>query len=54
MILTVHDELMIEVDDRDVETVSALVKEVMESVVKVCVPLEVEVGSGQNWAEAKK
>ncbi len=53
LILTVHDELVIEVCDEDAEKVAKLVKEVMQNVVKLCVPLEVEVGIGSNWAEAK-
>jgi len=53
MILTVHDELVLEVPNDLVAETSALVKEIMENVVRLCVPLEVEVGTGPNWAEAK-
>lgn len=54
LILTVHDELVIEVRADDVLAVSNLLKEAMENVVKLCVPLKVEVGSAGNWAEAKR
>lgn len=53
LILTVHDELVVEVCDRDAKVVAKLVKEVMENVVRLCVPIEAEVGVGNNWAEAK-
>jgi DNA polymerase-1 len=53
MLLTVHDELVFEVplDERD--TVEPLVRETMESVTELSVPLVVDVGFGPTWAEAK-
>jgi len=53
MILTVHDELVLEVplDERD--RVEPLVREVMESVCELKVPLVVDLGFGPTWAEAK-
>lgn len=53
LILTVHDELVIEAPENEARKIADLMKEVMESVVKLCVPIEVEVGIGQNWDEAK-
>ncbi len=53
MILTVHDELVLEVPLEEREGVEALVREVMESVCELTVPLEVDLGFGPNWAEAK-
>jgi len=53
LLLTVHDELVVEAPEEDAEEISKLVKETMENVVKLCVPIEVEVGVGKNWAEAK-
>ncbi|MBW6400726.1 DNA polymerase I [Roseomonas sp. HJA6] len=52
MLLQVHDELVFEVPAAEVEATSALVKDIMESVAKLRVPLSVEVGTGQSWAEA--
>jgi DNA polymerase I len=53
MILTVHDELVLEVplDERD--RVEPLVREVMESVCELKVPLVVDLGFGPTWADAK-
>jgi DNA polymerase-1 len=53
MILTVHDELLFEAPKEDADAVAALVKEKMSSAVKLSVPLDVDVGIGENWTEAK-
>ncbi|MBI5728982.1 MAG: DNA polymerase I [Candidatus Magasanikbacteria bacterium] len=53
MILQVHDELVFEVQDGLEDKVSALVKKIMESAVKLRVPVKVEVGSGTRWGEIK-
>nr|MBA2327413.1 DNA polymerase I [Actinomycetota bacterium] len=53
MVLTVHDELVLEVPLEERERVEAIVREVMESVCELKVPLEVDLGFGPNWAEAK-
>lgn len=52
MIIQVHDELVFEVPDKELEVVQQMVKEEMESVVKLIVPLEVEAHWGKNWNEA--
>ncbi|MBL4588713.1 MAG: DNA polymerase I [Alphaproteobacteria bacterium] len=52
MLLQVHDELIFEVPNSELEQTSKLVAEVMESVVKLSLPLTAEAGTGQNWAEA--
>jgi DNA polymerase-1 len=52
MVLTVHDELVFEVPEDKAKEACARVKEVMESALKLDVPLVVEVGSGHNWSEA--
>ena len=57
MLLQVHDELIFEVPNAQLEETSRLVKEVMESAfeimgVKISVPLQAEAGSGQSWAQA--
>ncbi len=53
MLLTVHDELVVEVPTKQAKRVAKIVKETMENVVKLCVPIEVEVGIGDNWEECK-
>lgn len=53
MILTVHDELVVEVPREAAREVAALVKTRMEQVVTLTVPLKVEVGIGENWKAAK-
>ena len=52
MILQVHDELVFEVPEEEVETLSALVKEQMENAAHLSVPLTAEVGVGDNWLQA--
>ena len=53
MILTVHDELLFEAPEADAEATAARVRELMESAVKLNVPLIVDVGIGENWKDAK-
>jgi DNA polymerase-1 len=50
-VLTVHDSLMYEVEDSKVEEVSRNVKEVMESLVELKVPLFCDIGVAKNWGE---
>ena len=52
MIMQVHDELVFEVEESEIEVVVQHVKAVMESVANLDVPLLVEAGFGNNWAEA--
>ncbi len=52
MTLQVHDELVFEAPESQVENFAARVKEVMEGVLTLKVPLEVDVNWGKNWAEA--
>ena len=52
MLLQVHDELLFEVPDSELEQIRALVRESMEGVMALNVPLRVDVGVGGNWAEA--
>ena len=52
MMIQVHDELDLSVPADQVGEVSALLKEVMENVVELDVPLIVDVQSAKNWAEA--
>ena len=48
---TVHDELVIEAPNSEVNQVVELTRECMESAVRLSVPLAVEVGVGNNWAD---
>ncbi|MBI4364097.1 MAG: DNA polymerase I, partial [Candidatus Latescibacteria bacterium] len=52
MILQVHDELLFETDEDERESLTALVREVMEHALPLRVPLRVNVGRGRSWAEA--
>jgi DNA polymerase-1 len=53
MLLTVHDELVLEVPVDERESVEDLVRRVMENVCELKVPLRVDVGFGPTWADAK-
>lgn len=52
MLLQVHDELIFEVPDKEIDKTKAVVKQVMESAASLNVPLEVDIGTGANWDEA--
>jgi DNA polymerase-1 len=52
MLLQVHDELVFEVPEGEEAATASLVREVMEGVASLRVPLKVDVGFGRNWAEA--
>ena len=53
IILQVHDELILNVKEEELEIVKALVKEEMENVLKMSVALEVDTNIGKTWYEAK-
>ena len=53
MVLQVHDELVFTAPEAEVERVQGLVREKMESVVSLKVPLKVDVGVGRTWGDAK-
>lgn len=52
MVLQIHDELLFDAVAEEVEAVERLVKEEMENVIKLSVPLTVECNHGSNWLEA--
>jgi DNA polymerase-1 len=52
MLLSVHDEIVLEVPPDEIKTVTGLVEDVMEGIWDLAVPLKVNVASGSNWAEA--
>ena len=51
IVMQVHDELIVEVRDSEVEECKRLVKEEMEKAVSLSIPLTVDVTSGKNWLE---
>lgn len=51
MILQIHDELIFEVPDHEIDFFKNLIKEKMEQVMLLKVPLLVEIGVGKNWKE---
>ncbi|CUO00763.1 DNA polymerase I [Mitsuokella jalaludinii] len=53
ILLQVHDELVLEAKESELETVQAILHEAMENVVSLSVPLVIDVHWGRNWAEAK-
>jgi DNA polymerase-1 len=52
MLLTVHDELVFEVPPDELEVLTRLVREIMEGVWELRVPLKVNISTGSNWDEA--
>ena len=50
--LQVHDELVLEVNEKQIEDVAKLVKDVMENIVDLEVKMLAEVGTGDTWATA--
>jgi len=53
MVLTVHDELLFEVPDAELDATREAVRSLMEQAYPMDVPVRVDVATGANWAEAK-
>ncbi len=53
MLMQVHDELLVEVPEKEVDKVQQILKHEMESAVSLDVPLVADVGVGDNWMDAK-
>ena len=53
MILQVHDELLIEADETELEEVQQILQDKMEHAAELSVPLSVDMHTGKNWYEAK-
>lgn len=53
LILQVHDELILNVCKDEMDAVNTIVKDEMEKVMKLSVPLEVDINTGDNWYDAK-
>jgi len=54
MLLQVHDELVFEVPENEVETMRRLVPDLMVNAIKLSIPLKVDVKTGRNWGEMEK
>lgn len=53
IVMQIHDELLLEAPDHEVERAMEIVRREMESAVELDVPLLVEIGAGKNWMNAK-
>ena len=53
LVMQVHDELIVETYDDEIEKVKSLMKEAMENVVKLDIPLDVDLNVGNSWYDAK-
>ena len=53
LILQVHDELIVEAPEDEVDRVKALLKDCMEGVVALKVPLRADISTGGDWRECK-
>jgi DNA polymerase I len=53
LLMQVHDELLVEASEKEVEAVAQILRHEMESAVSLDVPLVVDVGVGDNWMDAK-
>ena len=52
MLLTVHDELVFDMYRDEEETVKPVIEKCMKTALQLDVPIEVEMGKGENWLEA--
>jgi DNA polymerase-1 len=52
LLLSIHDELLFEIEEKRVAEAREIVKESMENAINISVPIEVLIGTGQNWNEA--
>lgn len=51
IILQVHDEILFEIDEKDLDYIAPKIKKTMESIIELSVPLEVEMSQGKTWGE---
>ena len=51
--MQVHDELIVETYNDEIDRVKEIMKDAMENVVKLDVPLDVDLNIGQSWYDAK-
>jgi len=53
LLLQVHDELVFEIPPYEVEELTIKIKDIMENVVSLSIPLIVDIRTGKNWMETK-
>ena len=53
LILQVHDEIIIDAKNEEVDILKEIIKDAMENIVNLSVPLKIEINTGLNWYEAK-
>ena len=53
LIMSVHDEIVVECPDTEIEIVEDTMKNIMEHIVTWEIPMSVEIGSGKTWRSAK-
>jgi DNA polymerase-1 len=53
MLLQVHDELLFEVPEEELDEMRQLVPQIMSTALELSIPLEVDIKTGQNWGELK-
>ena len=53
LILQVHDEIIIDAKENEIDKLKIIIKEAMENIVKISVPLKIDINIGKNWFEAK-
>ena len=53
LVMQVHDELIVETFDDELEIVKKLMKESMENVIKLDIPLDIDLNVGKSWYDAK-
>ena len=51
MLLQIHDELLFEVPEEEVEEMKTLVSELMPQAIQLCVPVKIDIKLGRNWGE---
>jgi DNA polymerase-1 len=51
MLLQIHDELLFEVPEDEVEEMKSLVAELMPHAFELCVPVKIDIKLGKNWGE---
>jgi len=51
MLLQIHDELLFEVPEKEVEEMKSLVTDIMSRAVELCVPVKIDIKLGRNWGE---
>jgi DNA polymerase-1 len=52
MIIQIHDELVFELPESEIEVAKTLIKNEMENAIKLSIPIKVDIGMGKNWLEA--